>query len=371
MIKKRVLVTGASGFIGKNLVLRLKELDSFAIHEFMRADSAESLPRLVSESDFVIHLAGVNRPEDNQEFIHDNVDLTSLICEAIKTSGRKIPLIFTSSTQVSVDNPYGSSKLSAEEIITEFSELSNSPACIYRLPGIFGKFCKPNYNSVVATFCHNIARGLPVEIRDPNYDLSLVYVDDLIEELLLKLEDFPSGIHWGSIEKVYQITLAELAAQIKAFENCRTNLITEPVGVGLTRALYATYISYLPVDKFTYSIPQHSDERGTFVEMLKTPNFGQFSFFSVLPGVTRGSHYHHTKTEKFLVVKGTARIRFRHLITDEFYEIILTSDNPEVLDTIPGWVHDIKNIGDMDLIVMLWANELFDRDHPDTISAEV
>jgi UDP-2-acetamido-2,6-beta-L-arabino-hexul-4-ose reductase len=242
---------------------------------------------------------------------------------------------------------------------------------VFRLPGVFGKWCKPNYNSVVATFCHNLARNLPIQINDPDALVRLVYVDDVVTALLNALEAPSSGFVQATVQSEYGITPGDLAAQIRAFASCRTTLMTEPVGTGLVRALYATYISYLPPERFTYAIPEYKDNRGVFVEMLKTPNSGQFSYFTVHPGVTRGSHYHHTKTEKFLVLKGQCRLRFRHLITNETYEVLVTGDQPQVVDTIPGWVHDITNMGDTEAIVMLWANEVFDRKLPDCIPCDV
>jgi UDP-2-acetamido-2,6-beta-L-arabino-hexul-4-ose reductase len=371
MNKKRILLTGANGFIGKNLGIRLGEQNDTEILSFVRGDSMEKLVELVAKADAIIHLAGENRPNDPEDFSLVNIDLTTALCEAIQHTGRNIPLIFTSSVQAECDNLYGKSKRAAEEVIENFVAKTGNSAVIYRLVGIFGKFCKPNYNSVVATFCHNIALDLPIQIHDPDFTLELVYIDDVVDGLLQALIAVKPGLLRGEINMKYNITLGNLAEQIHAFKNCRTSLISERVGTGLTRALYSTYMSYLPLEKFVYDVPQHGDERGTFVEMLKTPDCGQFSFFTVLPGVTRGSHYHHTKTEKFLVVEGTVRMCFRQLVTGETYEVKLFSDKPQVVDTIPGWVHDITNIGDNKAIIMLWANEIFDQERPDAIPCEV
>jgi UDP-2-acetamido-2,6-beta-L-arabino-hexul-4-ose reductase len=239
------------------------------------------------------------------------------------------------------------------------------------LPGVFGKWCKPNYNSVVATFCDNIASELPIKINDPTTPLNLVYIDDVVDEFLRALEAMPDGLSRGEIEPTYTITIGDLAAQIESFKNCRTSLLSERVGVGLTRALYSTYVSYLPNEKFVYELPNHVDPRGSFVEMLKTPDCGQFSFFTAHPGVTRGGHYHHSKTEKFLVIRGSARFGFRHVLSDETYEVFTSGDNPMIVETVPGWAHDITNVGDDLLVVMLWANEIFQRERPDTIAREV
>jgi len=367
----RVLVTGAQGFIGKNLIVHLNERAGTEVLTFTRGDNEEKLITLVSQADAVVHLAGENRPTDVTDFARVNTDLTRTLCEAINMTGMPIPLILASSIQADCDNPYGQSKRAAEQVVEAFTGETGNPTVIYRLPGVFGKWCKPNYNSVVATFCHNIARDLPIKINDVAATLPLVYVDDVVEEVLRVLDDAKPGLVWGEVTPNYAISLGELAEQIRAFQNCRTNLISERVGTGLTRALYSTYISYLPTERFTYDLPQHGDERGVFVEMLKTPDSGQFSFFTIHPGVTRGSHYHHSKTEKFLVVKGVAIMRFRQKITGETYEVTVSGNKPQIVDTIPGWVHDITNIGDNEAMVMLWANEVFDRQRPDCIPCEV
>ena len=329
----RVLVTGSNGFIGKNLVIRLNERAGTEVLSFARGDSFEVLAARVSQADAIVHLAGENLTTDISNFALVNTDLTRYLCESIRANGRNIPLILASSTQTELDNP--------------------------------------NYNSVVATFCHNIARGLPIQINDAKSTVQLVYVEDVVDNFLSSLDEPQTGLDRAEIPQRYAITLGELAEQISAFHNCRTSLISERVGTGLTRALYSTYISYLPPDQFAYDLPQYGDERGIFVEMLKTPDCGQFSFFTVYPTVTRGSHYHHTKTEKFLVLSGVARMCFRQMVTGETYEVAVSGEKPQVVDSIPGWVHDITNVGDSEVVVMLWANEIFDHQRPDCIPCEV
>lgn len=367
----RVLVTGANGFIGKNLVVRLNDLGRYAVSTFVRGDDVAALPALVSQVDAVVHLAGENRPRDESAFAAVNAGLTEALCDAIRASGRNLPLLLASSTQAAHDNAYGKSKLAAELTVQALSDTTGCPAVIFRLPGVFGKWCKPNYNSVVATFCHNLARDLPIQIHNPAASLSLVYVDDVITAMIAALDEPVEGTSQGTVSPQYTTTLGELADQIKAFGNCRTTLLTERVGTGLVRALYATYVSYLPNEHFAYDVPAYGDPRGVFVEMLKTPDSGQFSYFTAHPGVTRGGHYHHSKTEKFLVIKGRALFRFRHLLTNELYQLSTSGDKPQVVDTIPGWVHDITNTGDDEMVVMLWANENFDRERPDTIASKV
>jgi UDP-2-acetamido-2,6-beta-L-arabino-hexul-4-ose reductase len=368
-------VTGANGFVGKNLLLRLSELTGITVSTFVRGDDLANLTTLVAHADYVFHLAGENRPTDEAAFTQVNAGLTAELCTAIlkqfNATGRHVPLVLASSSQAEKDNPYGRSKLAAEQSVQALAKETCNPCVVFRLPGVFGKWCKPNYNSVVATFCHNLARDLHIQINDPAATLRLVYVDDVVTAFLNALEAIVPGYAKAVVAPEYRISLGELASQIRAFADCRTSLMSAPVGNGLVRALYATYVSYLPIESFAYEVPQHADARGVFVEMLKTPDSGQFSYFTAHPGITRGGHYHHTKTEKFLVIKGQALFRFRHMLTDERYEILTSGDKPLVVDTIPGWTHDITNIGAEEMLVMLWANENFDRQKPDTVVSKV
>ena len=367
----QVLVTGSRGFIGKNLIVHLDECKGFSTLSFTRKDSFNILSEYVNQSDVIVHLAGVNRPDNDLEFSTVNVELTSAICDLIKKTGKKIPLILASSIQVGLDNPYGKSKHKAEVIVEKFSIETGNPVVIYQLSGVFGKWCKPNYNSVVATFCHNIANNLPIKINNPSKSIRLIYIDDVVREIIRLLQQKANGFSRLSVEPEYSITLGMLGEQIKSFKNSRTSLISDPVGTGLLRALYSTYVSYLSPDNFSYMLPENVDERGKFVEILKTTNCGQFSFFTAHPGVTRGGHYHHTKTEKFLVIKGSAHFKFRNISTNEAYELYTSEDEFRVVETVPGWSHDITNIGNIDMIVILWANEIFNNQLPDTISCEV
>ena len=367
----RLLVTGSQGFIGKNLNVRLNELSEFKVEQFDRGDDLDTLSEKILQVDAIIHLAGENRPKDVADFEKVNASLTESLCDRIRDSGRKIPLIFASSIQAELDNPYGKSKRQAEKSIEKLVAQTDNPAIIYRLPNVFGKWCKPNYNSVVATFCHNVANDLPIQINDESSSLRLVYVDDLVSAFLNMLDSKIEGIQWPRVNPEYSTTLGELASQIKNFKDCRNTLVVDKVGTGLVRALYASYVSYFPKNKFVYDIPSYGDERGLFVEMLKTSDSGQFSYFTAHPGITRGGHYHHTKSEKFLVIKGSARFGFRDILTNEKYEILTSGEVPQVVETIPGWTHDITNVGDDELVVMLWANEIFDRTKPDTIACEV
>jgi UDP-2-acetamido-2,6-beta-L-arabino-hexul-4-ose reductase len=367
----RVLVTGSRGFVGKNLAVRLGELAGFEVLRFDRNDALSELVDKVHQADAIVHLAGENRPKDEADFARGNAELTKVLCAAVRASGRNIPIILASSTQAELPNPYGRSKRAAEQAVEQLAADTGNSAVIYRLPNVFGKWCKPNYNSVVATFCHNIANDLPILVNDPSTSLRLVYVDDVVTEFLHTLGSNGNGVRRCEVTPAYSIALGELAAQINAFKNCRTSLISERVGTGLVRALYATYVSYLPPTKFAYDLPHFGDERGVFVEMLKTPDSGQFSFFTAYPGVTRGEHYHHSKTEKFLVIKGSARFGFRNVVTNETCELFTSGDKPQVVDTVPGWAHNITNMGTDEMVVMLWSNEIFDHEHPDTINCKV
>jgi UDP-2-acetamido-2,6-beta-L-arabino-hexul-4-ose reductase len=369
----KVLITGSNGFVAKNLIVRLGESEDFEVVTFSRQSSILQLPELVSDVDAVVHLAGVNRPPSPEEFVSGNTGLTQSLCQALLEYGRQVPVIFTSSTQAAIDNPYGKSKLDAENALRDYATQSGASVYIYRLPNVFGKWCKPNYNSAVATFCHNTVNGLPIQINDGNAALSLVYVDDVVDEFIRVLQQQPlvDAVEFCAVSIQYQTTVGKLAQQLQTFRDSRTTLISEKVGVGLMRALYSTYMSYLTPDAFAYDVPKFGDPRGVFVEMLKTQDSGQFSFFTAHPGITRGGHYHHTKTEKFLVIKGQARFGFRHILTDETYELFTSGDQPKIVETIPGWSHDITNVGEEEMLVMLWANEIFDRDRPDTIASKV
>lgn len=367
----RLLVTGAFGFIGKNLTLRLQEDSSVSIATFGRADTLAGLESALESVDAIVHLAGENRPSDPAAYEEGNANLTRTLCCMLKAANNKVPLILASSSQAELGNAYGNSKLAAEHAVEDLANDNGNPVAIYRLPGVFGKWCKPNYNSVVATFCHNLANDLPIQISDSAKSIRLVYIDDLLDSFINWLRDSGLGLQRLTVSPEYEITLGQLASQIGAFAHSRTSLISERVGTGLVRALYATYVSYLPRHKFSYGLPTYADERGAFVEMLKTLDSGQFSFFTAHPGVTRGGHYHHTKTEKFLVIKGRARFGFRHMDTSETFYLETSDAKPEVVETIPGWTHDITNVGESEMIVMLWANEIFDRDRPDTIACRV
>jgi len=366
----RVLVTGANGFIGRNLLVHLREKGIESI-SFTREMTQADLAVALKDVDFVFHLAGVNRPKDVAEFSEGNTGLTEHLCDLIRSSGRVIPVLYTSSIQAEAGNPYGTSKRAAEDALIALERDTASPIYLYRLPNVFGKWSRPNYNSAVATFCYNIANDLPIQINDRAALVRMVYIDDVITDWLRLLDGHPAGVVRPVVFPEYAITVGELAEQIRLFKTSRESMLAEAVGGGITRALYSTYLSFLRPEQFSYDLPVHADARGRFVEVLKTKDSGQFSFFTAHPGITRGGHYHHSKNEKFLVIQGTARFGFRHVVTGETYELFTDGEKPEIVETVPGWSHDITNTGENEMIVMLWANEIFDREHPDTITYKV
>lgn len=368
----RVLVTGSNGFIGKNLLERLGRMDNVAVVTFSREDAIESLSSKIAGVDFIFHLAGINRPENVDEFYAGNRDLTQKVIDAAVASGRDIPVLITSSTQVERDNDYGKSKLDSETALEAYARKSGAAVYIYRLSNVFGKWSRPNYNTVIATWCYNVTRDLPIEINDESVELNLVYIDDVVDQFVGHLNDNKkSGVIYADVLPVYVKTLGDIKKLIFAFKENREELLMPRVGCGFERALYATYLSFLPTDKFSYDLHGYEDERGTFYEFVKTMDSGQLSISTTAPGVTRGNHYHNTKNEKFLVIKGEASIKHRQIHGDKVIEYKVSDKKMEVVEMIPGYTHDITNTGESEMILLLWANESFDRDKPDTCFLEV
>ncbi len=366
----KVLITGIDGFIGKNLRVHLTQCTDITLVPWTRNDPPHTLSDRLREVNWVIHLAGVNRSDDDTQFTAGNRDLTAQLTQAMTQLEKKIPLIYTSSIQATADNPYGASKKAAEEVVQQYAQ-SGAPVYIFRLPNVFGKWCCPNYNSVVATFCYNIARGLAIDIHDADTPLHLVHVDTVVYQLIAILKGAIPRQMWCHVQPVYQSTVGALANEIKAIADSRRSLVLPPTDGGFARALYSTYLSYLPPSDFTYALTAHTDERGQFAEIMKFQHNGQISFFTAHPGMTRGGHYHHTKTEKFLVIQGEALFRFRNIMTDEYYEVSSSAQTLQVVETAPGWAHDVTNIGVQELRVILWANEIFDHQAPDTYPIRV
>jgi UDP-2-acetamido-2,6-beta-L-arabino-hexul-4-ose reductase len=370
-----IVITGADGFIGRNLRQHLAERSDVDVSLITRESSKDELRKSLANATHVVHLAGVNRPQNVKEFQEGNADFTAEICDILavmaRDEGKKIPLFVTSSTQAALDNDYGVSKRNGEVAAQKAANEFGFPLFIFRLPNVFGKWSRPNYNSAVATFCHNVARNKPIQVNNADAEIALVYIDDVVERILQLLDGAQPNPDLNGFEQVqpqYAITVGDLAETIRGFKASRESLVIGRVGQGLVRALHSTYVSFLPPSEFSYTVPRHGDNRGVFVEMLKTPDCGQFSYFTAHPGITRGGHYHHSKTEKFLVIIGQARFKFRQIQTDEEYELITDGEKAEIVETVPGWTHDITNIGDTEMVVMLWANEIFDREKPDTFA---
>jgi UDP-2-acetamido-2,6-beta-L-arabino-hexul-4-ose reductase len=370
---KTVLVTGAKGFIGKTLTVVLKRRTDVVIIEHDLDSPTGLLEEGLAKADVIYHLAGVNRSTRVEEFNSANFDLTQQVCDALQRLDRTPLLVLSSSTQAVLDNPYGFSKRQAEEAVFDFSRETGASVFVFRLPGVFGKWCRPNYNSVVATFCHNIARDLPIAISDPAREIELVYIDDVVHSLIGVMDSrLPvSDGKYCLVEPTYRIFLGALAEIILGFRDSRVSLALPDISDPFVRVLYATYISYLPADSFAYTLFQRADPRGELAELIKSPRIGQIFVSRTRPGFTRGNHYHDTKVEKFVVMEGDALIRFRYILGMDVIEYPVSGNEFRVVDIPPGYTHSIKNIGQNDLIVLFWAAEIFDPNIPDAFGMMV
>ena len=372
----KVVVTGASGFIGRNLVVALRRAGA-DVAEVDIDSPRDALPAAVHDARVVFHLAGTNRPDNEAEFITGNVEsLEQLLAalDALEAAGQltvRPSIVLSSSTQASLDNPYGRSKLAAEKALEAYASRTGTPTVIYRLPGVFGKWCRPNYNSVVATFCHNIARGLPIMISDPARVVDVVHVDDVVAQFMTHLDGAALGVARGEVRPVFTASLGELADRIRGFRAMRETLEVADASDPFTRRLLGTYTSYIPPADLAYGLEQRTDARGTLAELLKSPHFGQMFVSRTLPGITRGNHYHDLKVEKFCVLEGDAVIRFRPVLGDEVTEHRVSGKDFKVVDIPPGMTHSIENVGTAEMIVLFWASEILDRDRTDTHFSEV
>ncbi len=379
----KILVTGAKGFVGKNLCRTLENIAAgkdksfhlttdLEIFEYDLDSPVECLEQWCACCDFVFHLAGVNRPKEQKEFMEGNFGFTSTLLDTLEKHKNACPVMLSSSTQAALDNPYGKSKLAGEALLREYGERTGAKVLIYRFTNVFGKWCRPNYNSVVATFCHNIARDLPITVNDPKVLLRLVYIDDLVSELIAALKGEAhsvQGLCYVPVE--HEISLGELARLLESFRGSREKRSVPNMEDAFTKKLYATYLSYLPEDEFSYPLTMNVDARGSFTEIIRTPERGQFSVNISKPGITKGNHWHHTKNEKFLVVSGKGVIRFRKIDSDQVLEYFVSGEKLEVVDIPTGYTHNIENLGDTDLVTFMWANECFDGEKPDTYFLEV
>ncbi len=366
-----VLITGARGFVGKNLSLALRQQKELGLYGYDLENSPEELRKALAAADVIFHLAGVNRPKEDNEFETGNAGFTSELCDLLGSQHRTPKIVLSSSIQAEKNNPYGKSKREAEEILRKFAEDSGAECVVYRLKNLFGKWCRPNYNSVTATFCHNIAHDLPIEISDPSHQMDLTYIDDVVNAFLGELVTAAPGFRYAEPLPSYRVTLGELADTVNSFRQMRSSLHLPDYSSPFVRRLYATYLSYLEPRELEYQLTAKSDPRGSLAEFIKSPSAGQIFVSRTHPGITRGNHYHHTKVEKFLVLQGEAVIRLRHVLGKDVVEIHVQGEEYRVVDIPPGYTHSIRNIGSTDLITLFWADEVFDPDHPDTFYEEV
>ncbi len=368
MKKIKVLVTGSNGFIGKNLCSHLKEINNIEIIYFDKEDDFSIIRDNIKNIDFIFHLAGVNRPEDIKEFYKGNTDLTKSIIDLLKENKLNIPIVMTSSIQVTKDNDYGKSKKLAEDLLKDYNN-----SYIYRLNNVFGKWCRPNYNSVVATFCYNVSHNLNIIVNDKKAELELIYIDDVIKEFLniLKTNKLIKRNDFYSIKPLYKITVGELANRIKGFKNNMDSILVPQTGDEFVKKLFSTYLSYVELDDIVFIPKMNIDERGNFTELIRTVDSGQMSVSVSKPGVIRGNHYHHTKMEKFIVVKGSAKITFKHIITNDSKEFLVNDKEFKIINIPVGYTHKIENIGKDEMVLLLWCNEIFDQNSPDTYLMEI
>ena len=364
----KVLVTGSAGFIGLNLVSILRRMNDVAVFQYDINNTEEDLQEAMRECEVLFHLAGVNRPADESEFTTVNAGLTNSICESLRKMRRTPRIVLSSSIQAEYDNPYGASKKAAEEVLKRFHQETGMDIVVYRLPGVFGKWSRPNYNTVVATFCYNIARDLPIQISNENNAMQLVYVDDVVRAFISELqpEQTENSYRIAQVSPIYEVTLGNLAELIRSFRKSRDTLMLPDIEDNLIKCLYATYLSFLDTDDFSYQLPKMEDQRGVLAEFIKSPAIGQIFVSRTKSGISRGNHYHHTKVEKFLVLEGEGIIRFRNINSDEILSYPVDGKEFRVVDIPPGYTHSIENVGTSEMIVLFWASEMYDSVKPDT-----
>lgn len=368
----KILVTGASGFIGKNLVAKLKTLNIEEIYEYDIHSIDKDLDRYTKDCDFVFHLAGVNRPNNDTEFLKGNTQLTEKILDKLEKNSNKCPIMISSSVHAIKGNKYGESKKAAEEILINYSKKNKVKIFIYRFPNVFGKWCKPNYNSVIATFCHSIANNLDIHVNDPETELELLYIDDLINEMIHALEGFENRDgYFCHGYTTHKIKLSRIVELLNSYHKSRSSFEVPFVSTEFSKKLYSTYLSYVDPKELSYDLIMHTDDRGSFTEFLKSNLNGQISINISKPGIVKGNHWHNTKNEKFLVISGKAVIRLRNINETKVIEYYVSDRKLEVIDIPPGYTHNIENIGTDDMVTVIWANEIYDKQSPDTIYEEV
>lgn len=368
----KILITGANGFIGKNLISELYNRDYQDLLLVDRDTTEKELEKYSLEADFVFHLAGVNRPKEEIEFTQGNVDFTDRLLSNLKKSNKKAPIMISSSTQAVLDNSYGISKRAGEQLIFDYAEETGVRSLVYRFPNVFGKWSQPNYNSAIATFCYNLSRNLDITVNDPSVMLELVYIDDVVNELINGLTGKESRENnYCFVPTAHRQSLGWIVETIKSFKESRENLVLPNVGDELTKKLYSTYLSFLAEDNFSYKLKMNKDDRGSFTEFLRTTHAGQTSINISKPGIVKGNHWHHTKNEKFLVVSGEGVIRFRKPESNEIIEYFVSGEELEVVDIPVGYTHNIENLGKTEMVTVMWVNEPFNPNEPDTFFLEV
>ncbi len=379
----KILITGANGFIGKNLIAELNNIRQGKTKVYPVSPDIElftydvdsnpaDLDKYCREADFVFHLAGVNRPENQEDFMTGNFGFTSTLLDGLKKYQNNCPVMISSSTQAALDNAYGLSKRAGEELLFSYSSETGAKVLVYRFPNVFGKWCRPNYNSAVATFCHNVAHGLPIQVNDPSVTMTLVYIDDVVRELIMALAGQENRKdNYCEVPVIHTVKLGEIVDLIYSFKASRDDRSVPDMSNAFTKKLYSTYLSYLPEDAFSYPLKMNVDERGSFTEIIRTADRGQFSVNISKPGITKGQHWHHTKNEKFCVVSGSGVIRFRQIDSEKIIEYFVSGDKIEVVDIPVGYTHNIENLGDTDMVTFMWCNEVFDPERPDTYFEEV
>lgn len=367
-----ILVTGASGFIGKNLIAQLRHKGYTTIFECDMDTTPQELDCFCSQCDFVFHLAGVNRPQNTNEFMQGNFGFTSVLLDTLKKHKSLAPVLITSSIQATLDNSYGNSKKAGEDLLFAYQQETGAKVFVYRLPNVFGKWCRPNYNSAVATFCHNIANDLPICVNNRDTQLELVYIDDVLQEFIAALEGTPTKNEpFYKVPITHVVSLGEIVDLLYSFKDMKKSLLLPDLSNQFAKKLHATYLSYLPVDQFRYPLKMNIDDRGSFTEIIRTANSGQFSVNISKPHIVKGEHWHHTKNEKFLVVSGSGVIRFRKIGDDAIIEYPVSGDKLEVVDIPTGYTHNIENTGEIDMVTFMWCNECFDPNNPDTMFEKV
>lgn len=368
----KLLVTGANGFVGQNLVATLNTMKDYELYLYDRDNSLEDLDQMTKDCDFVIHLAGVNRPVNPEEFYTGNADLTDNLCALLKKHNNKAPILLSSSIQAALDNDYGKSKKLGEDVLFKHANEMSSKVYVYRFENLYGKWSRPFYNTVIATWCHQIAHDEEISINNPETELTFVYIDDVVEEIINALQGNANCVDdYCYVPTTDTVSLGQIASLLLSFKESRINFYVPDITTRFGKNLYSTYLSFLPEDKFKYSLKMNVDDRGSFTEVLKTLNLGQVSINISKPSITKGQHWHHTKNEKFLVVSGNGQIQFRHMVTNDIVIVDVSGENLEVVDIPVGYTHNIINTGKTDMVTLMWANETFNPNKPDTFYEEV